>query len=115
MICGTLAVGESASSSSLLSIATSGTGALILDGGSTLAFNLFGGYGLGNNTSTPASADLLSVGDLDVLNEQARPLQARHAGKLQRRLVDAESANDVAGSLVEDVGRHLVVPLRLRA
>ena len=62
MICGTLAVGESASSSSLLSIATSGTGALILDGGSTLAFNLFGGYGLGNNTSTPASADLLSVG-----------------------------------------------------
>jgi hypothetical protein len=59
--------------------------------------------------------DLLGVGDLDVLNEQARPLQARHAGKLQLRLVDAEGANDVAGSLVEDVGRHLVVPLRLRA
>jgi autotransporter-associated beta strand protein len=71
IICGTLAVGESASSASLFSIATSGTGALTLDGGSTLAFNLFGGYGLGDSTSTPASADLMNVGGTLQINPGA--------------------------------------------
>ncbi len=71
MVCGTLAVGESASSASLLSIATSGAGALVLDGGSTLAFDLLSGYGLGDNTSSPARADLLSVGGTLQINPGA--------------------------------------------
>lgn len=71
MVCGTLAVGESASSASLLSTSTSGAGALVLDGGSTLAFHLLSGYGLGDNTSSPARADLLSVGGTLQINPGA--------------------------------------------
>jgi hypothetical protein len=71
MVCGTLGVGESDSIASLLSIAISGSGALILDGGSTLELNLFSGYGLGDNSSNASSADVLSVGGTLQINPGA--------------------------------------------
>jgi len=62
VICGTLSVGETAGTAAALSILTSGTGALVIDGDGMLSFNLITGAGLGDNTAITTSADLLRVG-----------------------------------------------------
>jgi len=62
VICGTLSVGETAGTAAALSILSSGTGALVIDGDGVLSFDLITGAGLGDNTAITTSADLLRVG-----------------------------------------------------
>jgi outer membrane autotransporter protein len=47
---------------SMLSLTTSGTGAIVMGAGSTLAVDLFTGAGLGNNNVVPGSSDKFNLG-----------------------------------------------------
>lgn len=71
-ILGTLSVGALPSTASAMDILTGGAGSLIIDGSGELVFDLISGAGLGDNTGSAASADLLRVGGTMTLNAGAK-------------------------------------------
>lgn len=60
-VAGTLSVGLEDMAAAVMRISTGTGGALAIDAGGRLVFDLVSGAGMGDNTGTPASADLLMV------------------------------------------------------
>lgn len=65
-VCGTLSVGETSAAAADLEVTTSGTGTLLMDGGSVLLFDLTGGAGSGVLNGVSAADHLVVGGTLTI-------------------------------------------------